>query len=78
MATNDVTGARLISKIPTAEYRANYAKIFGPKIEPIEPVEESEPEKCRYCGITIVDPCEYLPSDYCEKAMTKFYKETNE
>lgn len=29
MSTNDITGARLVSKPPTKQYKENYDKIFG-------------------------------------------------
>lgn len=40
MSTNDITGDKLISDVPSADYRAGWERIFGnkPKIEK----EESE------------------------------------
>lgn len=58
----------IVSKVPTTEYRANYAKIFGPA-----KTEEPELEKCPYCGIMTADPCDSLPPSYCEQALDKVY-----
>lgn len=64
MATNDITGDRLVSKAPTDTYRNNYDAIFSVK-------------KCNFCGLTLKDPCTSLQSDYCEKALV-INKETND
>lgn len=40
-ATNDITGDKLVSKIPTDEYRENFDRVFGqkPKEEEWEQLE---------------------------------------
>jgi hypothetical protein len=30
---------------------------------------EPQPEQCQFCGMVMVDPCESLPPDICEKAI---------
>lgn len=73
MSINDVTGARLVSKVPTHEYQANYALIFGDKVKEIEPIEEEEKEKCPFCGIMSTSPCDSPPPDICEQAINVTY-----
>jgi hypothetical protein len=67
MATNDITGDRLISKVPTELYRSNYAKIFGPKDD------DQGSERCPFCGILTDNPCDSVPANTCEQAINKFY-----
>jgi hypothetical protein len=31
-------------------------------------------EECLFCGLRIADPCESVPPDICEKAITIFYQ----
>jgi hypothetical protein len=37
---NGITGARLVSKVPSKEYQENYDKIFGQKRPPERPAQE--------------------------------------
>lgn len=73
MSINDITGDSIRSRYPTTEYVANYARIFGPKVKAIEPVEDETLYTCMYCGILTADPCDSLPPDVCEKAITSVY-----
>jgi hypothetical protein len=31
--------------------------------------EESEKERCAYCGVLVENPCDEPPADYCEQAI---------
>lgn len=77
----------ITSKIPTYEYRANYAKVFGPKplVQEVEDYCQDEnctcdgfctgmcKGKCFYCGVTTNNPCDSRPPDVCEQAASIFY-----
>lgn len=78
MATNDITGDALRSKPTTDAYRDNWDAIFARKKLDymIDEADGEEPQTCKYCGITAVDVCEYLPPGLCEMAVnTVYYKE---
>ena len=46
MSTNDITGARLVSKNNTKEYDEGYDRIFGKKNKQIEDECECLSERC--------------------------------
>lgn len=39
-------------------------------------IEQPEVEECKFCGFTLLDPCESPPAAYCEKAITEMHKPT--
>lgn len=51
-------------------YDTNYDAIFGRKY-----TKEDTPvkERCEICGCMVVDPCEDIPPDICEKGAEAFY-----
>ena len=51
MSSNDITGARLVSKANTKEYEDNYDRIFGKK----KVIIEDEAPKCERCVVYIDD-----------------------
>lgn len=49
-------------------YDTNYDLIFGRKY-----IAPESKELCQICGCMVVDPCEDIPPDICEKGAQAFY-----
>jgi hypothetical protein len=43
-------------------------------VRAIDSHEENAKETCAFCGVKLLNPCEFVPPDICEKAVNATYQ----